>query len=248
MRCKKKSFRLPIMKTNSPKSVITNTILRVIPIVATLLSANAEVEAIQIRIKAGGDQIVYSVPPGKVLILEHIIFTDYWDNQNEDKKIVIRHGGANTTGPVWNTTKSYSANWNQLMRPLRIPSGKAIAAPYLDNGSLIIFLYGKLADEGDLFAKVDTNIKGTATKVDGETKTLVGTVELASNRPSQVKLEQSSDLRNWNTLDPVNQVTTNSLAFLASSEKPRQFIRASARALPEEEILQQQLQFILPAP
>ena len=189
---------------------------------------------------------MYAVPAGKVLVIEHIMFSDRWDHYDEEKRVVIRHGGANITGMVWNTTQKYSSNWNQLMRPLRLPAGKVIAAPYLDDLSYMIFLYGKLVDDGDLFAAIDTKIKDVGTKVDGNTKILLGTVDLASKRPAQINLEQSSNLKTWDALDDIPQVTNQPLGFIVSSEKPKLFVRAKARALPEEEIVRQSLAMILP--
>ena len=226
--------------------MIVSTLLKALPFAATLLPVNAAVEAVQIRIQGGNGKTIYAVPAGKVLVIEHIMFSDRWDLHDEEKRVVIRHGGANTTGTVWNTTQKYSSNWNQLMRPLRLPAGKAIACPYLDDSLYMIFLYGKLVDEGDLFAAIDTEIKDVGTKVEGNTKTLLGTVDLASKRPAQIKLEESSDLKTWDALDDVPQITNQSLAFMASSEKPKLFVRAKARALPEEEIVRQSLAMILP--
>lgn len=103
--------------------------------------------AIQIRLSATSPGFIYQVPPGKVLLIEYIMFANYWNNQSEPKRIILRNGGSNIAGLVWDTDRTYSSSWNQLTVPLRLPPGVAIAVPFLNDGSFQAFLYGKLVDE-----------------------------------------------------------------------------------------------------
>jgi len=211
-------------------------------------SAEAEVEAVQIQLNGGSGNTTYTVPAGKVLILEHIIFVDWWDTRGEDKRIFIRHGGSSIGGPVWDTTQNYSSKWNQLLRPLRFPAGKSLGCPFLDDSSFKIFLYGRLADQADLFAKIDSKIKDSAVSVNNTTKTLTGTVNLASARPAKITLEESSDLKTWTMLDDLALSPDLSFALAKPASTSKHFVRSVARARPEELLPRQPLIFLPPFP
>lgn len=120
----------------------------------------ADVEALQIRLTANfSSDFYYSVPNGKVLIIEQIIFNDYWDNSANDKEIRIRREGISFAGQTCCTTLSYNGANNSLLRPLKLPGGTAIAVQSLGNDSYRCYVYGLLADSADLFAAKQHSIE-----------------------------------------------------------------------------------------
>lgn len=205
---------------------------------ASAVTSFAEVEAVQIRIQASSGDTIYEVPPGKVLIVEHICFVDYWDHQNEPKRIFLRHGGAGAAGLAWSTTQTYTSSWNQLLRPLRLPAGTGLSCPVLGDGAFQICIYGRLADEGDLFAAVGGRIKDIEMSEQGTDRILQARVELDSPRPSHVQVEKSGDLVTW-TDAPGAEATRTApgeleITLPVAESEDKQFARVVARALPEE--------------
>jgi hypothetical protein len=106
--------------------------------------ASAESTAVQIRLHgdSGGR---YIVPPGKVLLVEHIEFCDYWVSQTDPLIVYIEHS-TNPTGSVWSSSINYFSAHNYLPRPLRIPAGAAISMPNFGNLLYKTFVYGILMD------------------------------------------------------------------------------------------------------
>ena len=203
------------------------------------LRLDAAVQAVQIRLTANTGStipIIYEVPAGKVLVVEHVIFPQYWDDHAQPKSITIRHGGASTAGTIWDTQVTYSANFNTLFRPLKLPAGTAIAAPYLGNSSYLLFLYGLLVDEADLYASVPASLKQLQHHNNGGTEVIEGTLELSSARPAAIRSRQSDDLKTWQDAPDVTigrGATTRQRDFSYDVPigKDRYFMELSAHAL-----------------
>ncbi len=217
-------------------------------------TSQAAVESVQIRMTAdlgGSYPILWEVPADKVFILEHVAFSDYWDAVAADKSLNIRHAGNSVGGQIWTTTLNYSSNFNTLFRPLKLPAGSAISAPYLDNGSLIVFVYGLLVDVSDLYASVPVEQQPTAEHQVPEGE-LAGSFRLASPRPVDIDAETSTDLESWQADDSVavtpatDRRTLNYSLPLGNLDNPL-FVRFSARALVRDEYLPR-FRFLIPLP
>jgi len=115
-----------------------------ITIVAPSMATAASV-AVQIRLSADSGLTQYIVPSGKVLLVEHIEFCDYWVSQTEPTQVFLQHS-TNPSGSVWSSTLTYYSAHNYLPRPLRIPAGAAITVPYYGNLLYKAFIYGVLMD------------------------------------------------------------------------------------------------------
>ncbi len=182
------------MNAINSKSQIGLAALAVLAVGA--LNADAVVEAVQIRLAPGGSAAVYAVPAGKVLIIEYVVFPNYWDIQGETKRIIIRHGGTSTSGSVWDTEVTYGNKFNSLLRPLKLPGGKAVAVPGV-NGLFQCFIYGLLADATDLYAAIPSEFQGLGLASNGEGQ-LAGVLHTDSPRPKVVGLESANDAETWN--------------------------------------------------
>jgi hypothetical protein len=111
-------------------------------------ASNPPPVAIQLHRASGGTQ--YIVPPGKMLIIEHILFNETWENSGEPMELFIQHS-TNPSGPVWSTGERYFTGLNTLANPLVLPEGKAALAPFASpSGQILhkVFLYGRLVDAG----------------------------------------------------------------------------------------------------
>ena len=107
--------------------------------------AKAASEVVQIRLSGDSTQVQYKVPTGKVLIVEHIDFCDYWVGQADPLEVWISHS-TNPSGSVWSSNLTFVNAHNYLLRPLRLPAGAAITMPYFGSVLFKTFLYGVLID------------------------------------------------------------------------------------------------------
>ncbi len=146
----------------------------------------------------------YVVPEGKVLILEHVAFSDTWTGKPTALRIQF---SINPVGPVWTTTITYSQNWNSLLRPIRIPAGKAAAIDSSYGGTYQCFLYGLLVDEADLYAGVPAAIQGLQVAEGPDGQQVTGRIELQSPQPSHVVVQQTEDLDLWENAFATVQAT-----------------------------------------
>lgn len=202
----------------------------------------ASVEAFKLVLAANYSSIstpsVYVVPSGKVLILEHIAFPDYWDNRGQAKSIKLRHGGGSIGGMVWDTEISYTANFNTLFRPLKLPTNTALAAPSLGDSLFLIMFYGLLVDEADLYASVPVQLKNIYVDSNSSGESLEATLELGSTRPAAIEGSHSDDLVIWQET-PLTAIRALSnerrLSFMLSGVTDPLFLRFSAHALLRED-------------
>ena len=125
------------------KTVFASTLLALMLVVPGW--SHAESIAVQIRLSGDTGKTQYIVPTGKVLLVEHIEFCDYWVSQPELLEVWVAHN-TNPSGSVWSSNIAYFSAHNYLPRPLRLPAGAAIRMPYFGNPSYQTFLYGVLMD------------------------------------------------------------------------------------------------------
>jgi hypothetical protein len=163
----------------------------------------------------GDSDSSYRPPTGKVFIIEHIMFNDEWLNSEQLMAVELIPDG--TQQSRWISTMPFSATWNTLARPIKVPHTITIAVntrvniPY--ESDYKCFIFGMLVDEADLYAAVPSEI----IEFDREsTSSLVGSIALASPRPSIVKMESSADLLNW-------QSAANASIMQQSSPHQREF-------------------------
>lgn len=102
-------------------------------------------EAVQIRLSGDSGRTRYIVPAGKVLILEHVMFSDYWEGQSEPFQISVSHS-LNPAGTAWSSEMNFYSTVNPLPRVLRVPAGTALTMPNLGSILYKTFLYGTLVD------------------------------------------------------------------------------------------------------
>jgi hypothetical protein len=114
--------------------------LALAPTVATAAS-----EAVQIRLSGSSGRTSYKVPVGKVLLVEHIDFCDYWVSQPDNLEVWLQHS-TNPVGTVWSSKLRYFSAHNYLPRVLRVPANSGIAMPYFGSSSFKAFIYGVLVD------------------------------------------------------------------------------------------------------
>ena len=124
-----------------------------------------------------------------------------------------------------------------ITRPSRrIPDpGKAFATLYLAAGSRVsnpstynIMIVGRLADEADLYASVSSGFDGVVFS-GGR---LNADLNTSSPRPVSVRIEESSDLRNWRQSDVANVSKNGTGSFnvdVATGGASKMFIRATVK-------------------
>jgi hypothetical protein len=210
---------------------------------ACIPSANAAVEAVRIWLVAATGQSVpisYAVPSGQVLILEHVVFADYWDHKGQPKEILLRNRGTSVGGLIADTHISYGGNFNTLFRPLKLPAGTGISLPNLGDGTYSVFLYGLLVDVEDLYASIPSQPRDLERTESASGTELAGTLELQSPRPATVRAETSDDMSTWDPAPDV-EVTANAdnrkrdFTIPLDGLTDRRFVRFSARALMRED-------------
>jgi hypothetical protein len=164
----------------------------------------AAVKATGIYLSSTTTSYRYVVPEGKVLILEHVAFCDTWTGKPMALRIQF---SINPVGPVWTTTMTYSQNWNSLLRPIRIPAGKAAAIDTSYGGNYLCFLYGLLVDEADLYAGVPAAIQGVQVAGSPDGQLVTGHIELQSPQPSHVVVQQTENMNQWQNAFATVQAT-----------------------------------------
>ena len=175
-------------------------------------------------------QDVFSVPSGKVFILEHVGFGDNWIVPRQIKLAIVVGGGGGAE--VNQVTLSFPTNFNTLSRPLKLGDTMRIRCEYRASSQWIV-LFGLLVDPEDLYASIPSEIEGFAKLGTGSAS---GKVKLASPRPSLVKIQQSTNLPNW--IQATGAVVASSgvpevknFTVLPAPGDRQRFFRATARAL-----------------
>lgn len=214
---------------------IKSLVPALIALFGSQIQSQAEVTPVQIRLTANlGETFAYAVPAGKTLIMEQIIFNDAWKNSGEDMEINLRHEGISTAGTICCTTQRYTASINSLLRPIKLPAGKGIAVKNLSNSFYRVYIYGLLVDTNDLFASNFKEVKDVKVAGSGGNRTLDGSVQLKSPRPTRITFEQSDNLKDWAVASSYTSGSETGVPFsLAAPEGVnKSFVRATAKARP----------------
>lgn len=111
--------------------------------------ASAASEAVQIRLSGASGRTSYKVPAGKVLLVEHIDFCDYWVSQPDQLEVWLQHS-TNPVGTVWSSNLKFYSAHNYMPRVIRVPANSGIAMPYFNSSSFKTFIYGMLVDAPSL--------------------------------------------------------------------------------------------------
>ncbi|HLP76581.1 MAG TPA: hypothetical protein VK327_06625, partial [Candidatus Paceibacterota bacterium] len=160
-------------------------------------TARAEVQAVVLFINTNITN--YTVPAGKVLLIEHLSGSEAGNNPATPRIIVetkilnIVNNGISTMHwgfPVRDKWESVT-----LARPLRIPAGGIIGILSTgDVGFDNVRMMGLLIDAADQYA---ANIGGSVDGVDKAGGTLMAKLTMVSPRPVRINSDISSDLASW---------------------------------------------------
>jgi hypothetical protein len=144
--------------------------------------AKAVINGFALELYNTGSTATYTVPAGKVLILQQVSLPQGAANPS---KIVV--GGADVTIPGANTNGIY-----RFQTPIYVPAGSAVSEPYVTTGTGI---YGLLVDATDmpLFAGAGASL-GSVTIA---ANTMTGVIQLPTSDPVVVRFQSSTDLVNW---------------------------------------------------
>ncbi|MFP6906522.1 MAG: hypothetical protein VCG02_14980 [Verrucomicrobiota bacterium] len=196
----------------------------------TLPWTQAAVEPISLIL--GGTALNYTVPAGKVLVIEHAMAT------SSDGKLILRREFILDNGPAVPTFLNITLNNSytdgtlySLNRPLKIKAGSKIHRNQITPSSTT-YLFGLLVDEADLFAAVPNEIE------DGRVAAGVfsATVQASSARPARAVVEKSADAQTYVTDSSASVTRTDAgtLSVTSSTDDAIKLIRVDLRARPSE--------------
>ncbi len=96
--------------------------------------------------EGGGNR--YRVPSGKSLVVEHIMFNQWWERSGEPMELLV-HPLHYISGPAWVTRRRYHGALDTPPRPLVLPEDSAVSVPLRASNGVAykVFLYGRLVDE-----------------------------------------------------------------------------------------------------
>lgn len=222
--------------------------MRILPLllaslVLTFSSAGGAVEAFQRSLVTSSTLLnTYTVPTGKVLILEHVIFTASFGLSGEDRELILDHAGSSGSGSAVETVLRYSSDFNTLFRPLKLREGIALRAFLTQGTTHRIYLYGLLVDESDLYASVEVEVKEVEVAGSGVRplrQQMQGELEVSANRPTVIEAESTDGTADWEE-DPAVAIaeTSPTERFFRRNiglASERLFVRFSARALLRDE-------------
>lgn len=185
---------------------------------AGLTCATAEITPMIIKVSSTTNEFVdtYTVPPGKVLVIENYTLNAYAG------KIVRLYKGSDVVPltPEWTS-----------QTPLKIPEGWVIKIDKVTQGTTYYaYLFCLLVDPADLFAYIPNIIKSFSTA--GNIGNLL--VELSASRPSRIAVASSCDLQEWQTAAPdavsSDGQSKNRYRISVNCTNDNQFVRTIARA------------------
>lgn len=198
-------------------------IITVAALMATSLNAYSGVEATNFLLQcdAGGNAtITYQTPPGKVLVLQHIIR----ESATSEVRCTLSQAGLLTytlcSGSPEHTTFSPA----YLIVGDAQGSGELKLVNGSNNWAVVV---GLLADQSDMYASIPSQF------TDGmyANGNMTLGVQLASARPSIMKIDKSSDLSSWLPAQAsIFNQGGGQLEAIVSANEPKQFFRAKARA------------------
>lgn len=166
-------------------------------VLAAAQPAFAEVKAVALFFNTALTN--YTVPAGKVLLIEHLSAT-YANNTPPTPRIIVQTKILNiVNNGVLTSQWGYRVadKWESvtLARPLRIPAGGDLGIYYAsDAGYNEVRMLGLLIDASDLYA---ANLEGDTTGAAVADGMLMAKVTLADARPARIASATSRDLAGW---------------------------------------------------
>jgi hypothetical protein len=163
----------------------------------------------------------YTVPSGKVLIIEHIQIIGGTD----DRRFQI----SPQFGTDWVVRLPINTNTLYSFNPaFRVHGGWVIRPNTIGN---TVSFFGVLADPEDLYAAVPSEIVSFAALPEGQ---LGGTVRVDGSGPVTVQIEGSGDLSTWSPEPDVTVKATMDAALrefqLPTPEDQKRFYRSNVRS------------------
>jgi len=196
--------------------------------------AQAEITPVNIVLHDGNTR--YSVPAGKVLIIEHFIWALESDSTSQTISInpASRPSGV---GSILLRFPSDAPDSYAPPRPIRLVGGPGASVSILFSGGANwrdVMVVGLLVDPEDLYAKmIPTDLKDSRI-VGGR---LMAEAKFASARPRRTKVLSSTNLEmlSEDSGGTVNQTLDPSKAMVSvATEGSRKFMAVEARAIPSE--------------
>ncbi len=153
----------------------------------------------------------YTVPAGKVLLIEHV--SAFYGNSGGGPafdKVVLTIASSTENNPLATTTTAWSVSTSNayqminLDRPLRATAGdKLNIFDTFTGAAKQVEIQGLLVDQADLYAaNLDLDLKGVAKT----SSALTATVKVTSARPAILHSTTSPDLQSW--VENLTQIVT----------------------------------------
>lgn len=189
------------------------------------LPGKAEIETVMLQLYDTEQTDVYigktyTVPTGKTLLIEYILFEPAFENSGADRTYELVNGSR----VLYRETAS--DNRVSFDRPLRLREGRSIRNPNSTSTSFGMNIVGLLVDNQDLYANAPTPTTNLAS-ADGADGEVSGTVSLSDPRPVSLGIEKSRDLENW--------VDAPDIA-ISSTESPTQKVFQGPTAVDDERL------------
>lgn len=199
---------------------------------AALLSTTSALATVQpVNIVLHDGNLSYSIPTGKVLQIEHLI----WALESDSTHQVISIKPVNDPTGVGDFQLKFTTDAPDSYtptRPIRVVGGSGAQVSIINNGLADwrdVMIVGLLIDPEDLYADISTELLDPRME-DGR---LVADLQYASPRPRVVSIESSPDLLAY-TEDPtavLSETTSPSLSIASiSASHDQRFMRAKAIA------------------
>ena len=102
----------------------------------------------------------------------------------------------------------------------------------MTNSGRNLILFGRLATEGELYAKSIPSIE-----IEDGAEEIKITAKSQSSKPTKLAFEESTDLSSWRSIvgHPVSTTRNSATVEVEKSEKsPKKFIRARAKKIPAD--------------
>lgn len=215
------------------------TKLMVLPtLIVSMASAGLAEAAVQPVVLIVTSEITYTVPAGKVLLLEHLSASSAGGTPTP--RIIVETKIRNISNLGLSTMRwgfPVADKWTEvtLTRPLRIPAGGIVGVYSANNlGYDSLNLMGLLIDTADLYA---ANVGGSVEQAGVADGVLSAQLGLTSPRPVRLASETSSDLASWApnaTEHKQRSVDPRQWTVQTDLESGSKFMRVVAKA-PEKE-------------
>ena len=180
----------------------------------------------------GSSSPEYTIPAGKVLIVEHAMGSSTGGNLILRRNLVLDNGNGGLIFLDINLNDTYSdGTLHTLERPLKLKGGTKVQrnqSPLSSNSDL----FGLLVDGSDLFASVPNEIEEGLVSAG----VFSGTVVASSARPARAVVEKSADATTYVADSSATATRTSStdIGVTTSTDDALKLIRVDLRARPSE--------------